>query len=237
MTTPTKPEALAACPFCGETEKIVFPWTRIDAETTWWSAECHGCGLQILPRHSEAEAIAAWNRRPLAAPATDEPVSATHMLAGEGDVRPLAWDESDNRCQQAATGFGWYTVETMRGYGLDCWRATWSGVGSWSEDCDTIEAAKSAAQADFESRIRKWLTAHPPAAEPVGLREAMPIHGLLWSLREHVVMTLECQAEQHVIEDAVKIVRHAADVIEALATPARTDDAAQAGGDVDKSYV
>lgn len=79
--------------------------------------------------------------------------------------------------------------------------------------------------------ITHRVASHPPAAEPVGLGEAMPIHGLLWSLREHVVMTLECQAEQHVIEDAVKIVRQAADVIEALATPARTDDAAQAGGD------
>lgn len=57
-----KPVALLPCPFCGG--EPVVPWTRIDAETTWWSVECLSCGCQLGCRGSAEQAIEHWNTRP-----------------------------------------------------------------------------------------------------------------------------------------------------------------------------
>lgn len=65
------------CPFCGSFTPVV-AFTRVDAETNWWNAECHDCGAQHTPANSEAEAIAAWNARPEPA---SPPQTATPALA------------------------------------------------------------------------------------------------------------------------------------------------------------
>ncbi|MBB1060373.1 Lar family restriction alleviation protein [Marilutibacter spongiae] len=54
---------LAACPFCDTTEPEIYPLNR---ERTLWVADCGnpGCVTRVEDRYSsEAEAIAAWNRR------------------------------------------------------------------------------------------------------------------------------------------------------------------------------
>ena len=54
-------ETLANCPFCGESAEKTAGFDEV--ETPLFSVWCTECLAQSSPEYSEAEAIAAWNRR------------------------------------------------------------------------------------------------------------------------------------------------------------------------------
>lgn len=60
---PEAAQVLASCPFCGAHPSLGTPNFGGD-----WYARC-GCGAETRSGRSKAEAIAAWNRRPVAAAA------------------------------------------------------------------------------------------------------------------------------------------------------------------------
>ena len=68
--TDTEATALAGCPFCGG-EDIGTTWSRMTDQVMFYGVRCSDCGIE-LDRATAAEAIAAWNTRPPAAPATGE---------------------------------------------------------------------------------------------------------------------------------------------------------------------
>lgn len=65
--TDTEATALAGCPFCGG-EDIGTTWSRMTDQVMFYGVRCSDCGIE-LDRATAAEAIAAWNTRPPAAPA------------------------------------------------------------------------------------------------------------------------------------------------------------------------
>lgn len=197
-TTPTEPEALAACPFCGgEAERFT-----IQDEGDNFGGDvvcCKECGASSHVEFGRKEnLVSCWNRR----------TPAARLLAGEVEAVAYASPE-----QMASMGD---PIGDMAGAYIPL-RKTSAG------------------------KFTMPLYAHPPAAEPVGLREA--VEGIdddyMTSEKHHpgyvLIPTAKFEQIVSAAERAKEIVppyyvnwHHDAD--KALATPARTDDAG-VGGD------
>lgn len=139
---------LLPCPFCGGSATI-----RADADHSaaflvgCTTDGCFGCDHW---EESYAEAIAAWNTRALTTSQPTDPVTNAGCCQ-PAKVKPLVWVDVGTDSFNARTPFGDYVVELH-----DQW-------GMWSPDEDdfasearswhmTETAAKSAAQADYDTR-------------------------------------------------------------------------------------
>lgn len=120
----------------------------------------------------------------------------TNVPAVQVTVKPLVWEHGQNVLRMDSTmmmgnGYDFDTMELTRqeGYGFGCGYIIWairSGLGkkSWNvygildgifiQDITSEDAAKDAAQADYEARIRSALTIAPApdAAKVAALVEA-----------------------------------------------------------------
>ena len=137
-------DKLKPCPFCGSNAKLMGGPMAHETYSVW----CTGVGRHHMDYGFDKDtAIAAWNTR--AAP----------------KVKPLVWTAKG----YAQTPFGKYLVVREDWSGEeDFWFICFAGkpYGKCGEHA-TLEAAKAAAQADYEARI---LAAIEPA--PVSVREA-----------------------------------------------------------------
>lgn len=129
-------EELKPCPFCGRGH-LFSSSNQADMEFVG----CDDCGAEG-PAREGLEAIAAWNTR--------APVR----------VKPLVWGDAPargRRCKGYGVAGAVYTIAFYAGsVGPAIYR--WASEESaWSEPFETFEAAKAAAQADYERRIREAL--------------------------------------------------------------------------------
>lgn len=127
-------EQLKPCPFCGHIEDD--PETSVvPNEYGQWVYFCSSCGAEG-PLVDEVSAVTAWNTR--AAP----------------KVKPLDWHSTDvipSRPTWSAEGLGGvYVIDYREKHGF--YRLLWASCRS-NEFHPTLEAAKAAAQADYERRI------------------------------------------------------------------------------------
>lgn len=205
MTTPTEPEALAACPFCGgEAERFT-----IQDEGDNFGGDvvcCKECGASSHVEFGRKEnLVSCWNRR----------TPAARMLAGEpvdfGEaIDPNAtWNMRNSRKapQQyrktaLITASQWFkigdhpavamkddvTAETLRTGQPVPWISTLEGghivsPGDWI--ATGIEGEHWPIKPDIFAASYEPI-AHPPAAEPVGLRKASEIPAAieLWFFRD-----------------------------------------------------
>lgn len=144
-----KEVALLRCPFCGG--YAVFAQSAIPREYAT-RIKCEFCGTEKFGRDgysqhaAKAEAIDAWNRRPSPSRVTD-------------GVKPLEWRKSKA---------DWYSDSVVGQYAVG-----YIGAKVWAmlrlvedgQDNDkhlsghtTVDAAKAAAQEDYNTRIRSALT-------------------------------------------------------------------------------
>ena len=147
MTQIDKAEALAPCPFCGGEAE----WKSGGPGCAWIS--CKSCPAETgdgsIPRIA-----AAWNRR------------AALPARGVG-VKPLVWEPSaiNKPWHSAKAPWGWYYAqwddETQAWFASLEMGEVEAPIIMSPSDVPTIEAAKAAAQADYEARI---LAALEPAA-------------------------------------------------------------------------
>lgn len=148
MTLIDKAEALAACPFCGGENAHVFPTRRGDKHRLYPFVRCMGCYLDLPGENDDYSpegrtAITAWNRR------------AALPARGVG-VKPLVWLEDKDRDSET---FGGLIASPMKGFRyviLQVHGGAWKLTGSVPfglPHSPTLEAAKAAAQADYEARI------------------------------------------------------------------------------------
>lgn len=169
--------ALLPCPFCGGD----LPYTdeescRIFGKRTGHSfaVACSNCEVSAPGERTMKESIAAWNRRAIP--------------AAQVTVKPLEWFEVTDRDDE---DFGKhvavdtnihvrYKVYKVYGGG---WRLCGS-VPFGQPIRPTIEAAKAAAQADYEARIRSALTVtpHDPAKVQALVEAGERMTGPLWRL-------------------------------------------------------
>jgi len=157
-------KGLAPCPFCGGVAEIVH---IEEGENAGGSCVC--CTQCLASGNVEFEFkenfVSNWNRR--------APLSAVGPKAGTVGVKALEWRHRDFpvRQERAETMFGPYTV-TDGGNTLSD-DPFWEGPGWGGGHARDFDAAKAAAQADYEARILSALTPAPSvaeAAEPVAWR-------------------------------------------------------------------
>lgn len=143
---------LLPCPFCTE-GKTVSTYFDPEQGDKWGYASCDACGArgpEVRTNYDRddnapwrAEAIAAWNRRAIP--------------AAQVTVKPLEWFEVEKyRYGGKYTSEG-YTIRYIEGFFI----LDFAGNGKTVWRFPTLEAAKAAAQADYESRIRSALTVTP----------------------------------------------------------------------------
>lgn len=82
----TEPAHLLPCPFCGGPATTSMA-VMSDVE---WHAWCNACDFVDMLRPTEAEAIAAWNRRSLATPDLDP--NELRQLASQIYECAIAWE-------------------------------------------------------------------------------------------------------------------------------------------------
>jgi hypothetical protein len=138
-------EALKPCPFCGSAAELR---GISETEIRRTNDQCISAGAFNAYGHRN-DAIEAWNRRASLPEAPAVPV-----------VKALEWRngyrDENVTIVQASFG-GLYQVRTRRdGIWLD-WPDRRASV-----QFDTLDAAKAAAQADFETRIRSAILSSPP---------------------------------------------------------------------------
>lgn len=130
---------LKPCPFCGGEAWL----NDYEAKHGGMPArsrcpQCKSCGCSLWYHPTESKAIAAWNRR------------ADLVPAPSVTVKPLEWD-----CDFAAVNIpeGYSTYEN----GDDEWSVylTWRTGSEKLHEAghQSLDAAKAAAQADYEARI------------------------------------------------------------------------------------
>lgn len=181
MTDLTKrDDALLPCPFCGGDKNIICCTDYDDRDAYAVSCrykECHGAIFTLGYGYfaDKAEAIAAWNTRALPA-----------VTVG---VKPLVW-EKDSLKGSYPTRFrakmpckgGDYSVAGSERKNLWQWfRNGYFVDGHQLHEPMPLNAAKAAAQADYEARILAALTptpvadsqpADPVVNDPAAIREA-----------------------------------------------------------------
>lgn len=149
-------ETLQPCPFCGGKGRT--DRTGPTASALLWRAGCAdnaciGAGTRWVPHgwDTEAEAIAAWNRRPA-------PTEAVTV-----GVKALEWSEltspredgpgEPNGNWEAETPFGFYQVEMVADYAT-VWGLSFGPEEEYiGGDRASPDEAKAAAQADYTARI------------------------------------------------------------------------------------
>lgn len=156
--TDSKEDGLLPCPFCGahlqRQQTSSGHWHEHMGEVE----DCYAAGSIVFD-----ENIAAWNRR-----ASSPPVGGS----GEVVVKALDWGETSYGRPEASTVVGVYRIyESVSGG----WSASRGGLhADVLKDKDgrknfaTLDAAKAAAQADYETRIRSALAAPVPNGVPEG---------------------------------------------------------------------
>ncbi len=150
MTLIDKAEALLPCPFCGGDDMIIL---NGPVEDDWCTVSCEKCHARGPIDYTDPHAIAAWDRRALPARGVV--------------VRPLVWQFEQEDVQVANTSARHqYRVIHDRRATKGAW--SWFCDGAWI-GCETEEAAKAAAQADYEARI---LAALEPALAPTDAAQA-----------------------------------------------------------------
>lgn len=183
MTEP-KSILLTNCPFCGG-EAIL---RGAQAPEFWVACNGFGCKAQTEGFGSKEKAVEAWNRRALSA---NQPLNVDALAqeirrvdgenslgagalaealmpylaalpeapAGAVEVKALEWRFGARKCLRATVALGFYEIEPQgpTSFGL------YVNYHAVKETFASIEAAKAAAQADYEFRIRSALLASPPA--------------------------------------------------------------------------
>ena len=166
MTNTPETMALAPCPFCGGEATVYSPTCTASApydpgDRAFPEVQCLHCYASAKGEnwdHACKTAIAAWNRR-----ADTRPAPAAVMA--------LEWGAQGTWCDQpsyhADSAFGWLMIvdHTQHGNGFRVY-PPWEET---KESHPTLEAAKAAAQADYNARI---LSALQPAPAVEGLLEA-----------------------------------------------------------------
>ena len=153
MTLIDKAEALLPCPFCGEKPRL---YVDRGCEIACVNGKC-GAEPTVW-QGTEAEAIAAWNRR-----------------AALPKVKPLVWEPSaiNKPWHSAKAPWGWYYAqwddETQAWFASLEMGEVEAPIILSPSDVPSIDAVKAAAQADYEARI---LAALEPAPTAAGDREA-----------------------------------------------------------------
>jgi len=133
---------LLPCPFCGHKPLSIDKWI---GKVLGWQIFCQheDCFAVVgVEELSEAEAIVAWNRR----------------SAGLGtvSVKPLSWFKDASYNLTASCAFGSYHIERpyeASGHPIRLYHNR-DPLGEYA----TVEAAKAAAQSDFETRVKSCLT-------------------------------------------------------------------------------
>lgn len=151
---------LLPCPFCNGPAQIM------SGAAGCHSVRCEGCSATSDDRSNREHAIAAWNRRAAPVQAPVAPVA----------VKPLEWRQCATRKIQDLHLSEWHQIavlfsESILGtYGVvkednrdhfDVWLASSRVSGPHKSK----EAAKAAAQADYETRIRSALASLPKQGE------------------------------------------------------------------------
>lgn len=149
---------LLPCPFCGGKAQL-HPPTYSDENPSEIigpaCVNCQNCCAAVIDTW-EDDALAAWNRR--AARSAPE--------AGKAVVKPLEW-ESERTLHIADWLAGTYIIST-RIDGSAILKKSIYGKDPERTECASFQAAKAAAQADFEQRILSALASVAPSgAEPV----------------------------------------------------------------------
>jgi len=158
---------LKPCPFCGSDRLMVLPPT-CDRDTPYSAADrafpvvrCSGCYTDVPGKDFDASsksAVEAWNRRSLTAALSDK-------QAGEVKIKPLEWRQAIRNGTYLAHGIGiLYAVDEDHECAV---LAKHEGSSVTKSAHPHAEAAKAAAQTDYEQRIRSALV-DVPAIEPVG---------------------------------------------------------------------
>lgn len=139
-------QELKPCPFCGGAAWINDYEAKHGAMPARSRCpQCKSCGCSLGYHPTESKAIAAWNRR------------ADLVSAPSVTVNLLEWSSEGTWCDQpviyADCAFGCLMIvdHSRHGNGIQYYDVTGeNGTQSVYED---IEAAKAAAQADYEARI------------------------------------------------------------------------------------
>ena len=168
MTLIDKAEALLPCPFCGGVAEQDYqqPYRsliagKIGKACTIYCTECsanvilcHEDHHGVSPDDLMAELVAAWNR------------SAALPARGVG-VRCLVWEDFDGLGAKASAFYqANYLIQWWKGEGRYEVALSYPGYQTGYDGVrwhDTLEAAKAAAQADYEARI---LSAPSPPRTP-----------------------------------------------------------------------
>lgn len=177
---------LKNCPFCGSSgeELMMFcdPEEGRDNSGPSRRIQCAVCNVEAPFYPSKAEAIAAWNRRALQAVGPEPAVA----------VNPLEWRKPDpenimdhDDCQLVATGLGGQyaiserqlvRIKSPDNMGFLLWGA--EDAFTFTEHL-SVKAAKAAAQADYEQRIRSALEADTGGGEDWTVDDSLTARGIL----------------------------------------------------------
>lgn len=189
MTSNNAPE-LRNCPFCGgkaryhkRNNKTPITWGfEVDH---WVSCTSDDCCADMGMYEEKDQAIAAWNCR------TAQPAEA-----GRVSVKPLEWVERDDiqGLFNAESTIGWwYNVQAIDG-GFR-YEGGPPAVPAAPQMFPSLEAAKAAAQADYEQRILAALAPAPaaPVKGAVTVEEAAQV--VMQS--DELTETIEVIAEAH----------------------------------------
>lgn len=141
------------------------PVSQPAAEPYAWLCNGKGDGWQENDKITrDPELVADYLKRPHVW--TIEPLYRAAPPAAEAVVKPLEWKTAAPNCEEAESSIGEYSIERDPDEQMTVFPwSTW-GPDDMVGHFDTLEAAKAAAQADYDARIRSALVA--PASLPDG---------------------------------------------------------------------
>ncbi len=153
--------------------------------------------------------------------------AALPFLPVQGAVKKLEWNEYEREGQieewDASSGFdGYYNITLgLNGYLVK--------MPDDEEESETLEAAKAAAQADYEARILSTL--EPSAARELALEEAARVcDAKIVSMQAHYDQTDNPFIRSNLAGD-IALISHLAAAIRALSSPDHNADAGKVEGD------
>jgi len=142
---------LKPCPFCGDAKDEDYAPSLSETrgllhnDQIGCSVYCPNCGIEFNEEYAD-DLIEKWNTRP-ASPSPASPSPA---------IKPLAWDDFDGRGAKAKVFYDasylitkWSTGKFELAVSYPGHQAIFAGPQFY----DTLDAAKAAAQADYEARI------------------------------------------------------------------------------------
>lgn len=192
MTLIDKAEALLPCPFCGGEARYQANHTTECRDSVW----CWACDFGMFDPDEQGSVVAAWNRRALPA-------------RGVGvRVRKLVWEPSaiNKPWHSARCPWGWYYAQ-------------WDDeIGAWfaslemgevehpiilqPSDVTTLEAAKAAAEADYEARILAALSLAPAPTDAAHVNETPK------SEHDAGNVLTAAQAREAALREAASVIQH-----------------------------